>query len=104
MKQEQKDIVTFAIALLVLVIFLQTCGVKSGLRDTEDVVIRQIEAVHTRLDSLDQMISTLPTATDLEVEGLRSEHRMIQSTDRKKMDLERQNVIEERIEALTKNK
>ena len=104
MKQEQKEIVTFAIVLLALVIFLQTCGVKSGLRDNEDAVIQQIEAIHTRLDSLDQKVGNLPTFTDLEVEGLRSEHRMIQSTDRKKMDLERQNVIEERIKALTKNK
>ena len=104
MKQEHKDILLYVMSLVVLVIFLQTCGVKSGQRDMEDAVTEQIEDVQLRLDSLDQRVGTLPTAADLEVEGLRSEKRMIQATDRKMMDVQRQNVIEERIEALTRNK
>lgn len=105
MKQEHKDWLTYATALLTLVIFLQTCGVKSNQRDTERAVVELREAIQLiqpRLDSLDQNVGNLPTF--IEVEGLRSELRMIQATDRKMMDLQRQNVIEERIEALTKNK
>lgn len=102
MKQEHKDWQTYATAFLTLVIFLQTCGVKSNQRDTERAVVELREAIQPRLDSLDQNVGNLPTF--IEVEGLRSELRMIQATDRKMMDLQRQNVIEERIEALTKNK
>ena len=36
----------------------------------------------------------------LKIEGLKSEHRMIQATDRKKFDLDRQTEIEKELEVL----
>jgi hypothetical protein len=38
----------------------------------------------------------------LQIEGLKVEKRMIQATDRKMLDVQRQNVIEKEIEKLSK--
>lgn len=48
------------------------------------------------------ILNNLPTKKDLQIEGLKSEMRMIQATDRKMMDLERQNQIEKEIQKLNK--
>ena len=47
-------------------------------------------------------INKLPTKVDLEIEGLKSEKRMIQATDRKIFDVNRQNQIEQEIKKLEK--
>ena len=39
---------------------------------------------------------------DLKIEGLKSEKRMIQATDRKMLDVQRQNEIEKEIQSLQK--
>jgi hypothetical protein len=49
-----------------------------------------------------EIINTLPTAKQLQIEGLKVEKRMIQATDRKMLDVQRQNVIEKEIEKLSK--
>jgi hypothetical protein len=95
MKQEHKDILLYVISLVVLVVFLQTCGVKSSIRESEDIIIE-------RLDSLSDIVYELPTTTDLTVEGLESEKRMIQATDRKLLDVQRQTEIEKEIASLKK--
>jgi len=95
MKQEHKDWLTYATALVVLVVFLQTCGVKSSIRESEEVIIE-------RLDSLSAAVGDLPTADDLSISGLESEKRMIQATDRKLLDVQRQTEIEKEIASLKK--
>ena len=45
-------------------------------------------------------IETLPTKLDLRIEGLKAEKRMIQGTDRKMLDVQRQNEIERLIDEL----
>mgnify|MGYP000892579137 CR=1 FL=1 len=49
-----------------------------------------------------EIINALPTAKDLQIEGLKSEKRMIQATDRKILDVQRQTQIEQEIKKLEK--
>ena len=83
------------IALVFLIlIFFNTCG-DSGVSKTN----KRIETLSTKIDSL----STISvTRKDLQIEGLKAEKRMIQSTDRKMMDVNRQSEIDKEIQALQK--
>jgi PBP1b-binding outer membrane lipoprotein LpoB len=81
-----------ALALLVI-LFLRTCN-----SDTKSIN-KRIDALTTKVDSLQ---STAVTKKDLQVEGLKVEKRMIQSTDRKILDVNRQSQIDKEIENLSK--
>jgi membrane protein required for beta-lactamase induction len=83
------------IALVFLVlIFFNTCG-DGGISKTN----KRIETLSTKIDSLS---STAVTKKDLQIEGLKSEKRMIQSTDRKILDVNRQSEIDKELETLQK--
>lgn len=82
-----------AIVFLIL-IFFNTCGDK-GISKTN----KRIEILSDKIDSLETI--TL-TKKDLLIEGLKSEKRMIQSTDRKILDVNRQSVIDKEIETLSR--
>jgi hypothetical protein len=58
---------------------------------------KRIDKMSNKVDSLEMMIIT---HEDLKLEGLRTEKRMIQSTDRKMLDVTRQAEIDEQINAL----
>jgi hypothetical protein len=45
-------------------------------------------------------LENLPTKKDIQIEGLKVEKRMIQATDRKIMDVQRQSEIEKEIDNL----
>ena len=79
--------------ILLFAIFLNTCG-------------NPTKSVNKRIDTLSEKIDSLEivtvTKTDLTIEGLKSEKRMIQSTDRKMLDVTRQTEIDKEIETLTK--
>ena len=81
------------VLILLLVIFANTCG------NTTKSLNKRIDILSNRIDSL-QLISI--TKTDLKVEGLKSEKRMIQSTDRKILDVTRQSEIDKEISELEK--
>ncbi len=78
---------------LLVVIFVNTCGNPN-------------KSVNKRLDTLSQKVDSLETVTvtkkELQIEGLKSEKRMIQSTDRKIMDVQRQSEIDKEIQQLEK--
>jgi hypothetical protein len=83
------------IALVFLIlIFFNTCG--SG----------DIKSVNKRLDKLTIQVDSLQSITvtkeDLQIEGLKVEKRMIQSVDRKILDVNRQSEIDKEIESLQK--
>ena len=78
-----------AIVLLVL-IFLNTCG--SG----------DVKSINKRLDKLTERVNESVTKKDLQIEGLKTEKRMIQSTDRKLLDVHRQSDIDREITNLLK--
>lgn len=79
--QENFTIIVFVIALLTLF---------KGCSDT-----REIGKVRKEMTDLESRIST-----KMKIEGLRSEKRMIQATDRKMLDVQRQTQIDEEIKKL----
>jgi hypothetical protein len=58
---------------------------------------KRIDKMSNKVDSLEMMIIT---HEDLRLEGLKAEKRMIQSTDRKMLDVTRQAEIDKEINAL----
>jgi hypothetical protein len=78
---------------LLVILFLRTCN-----SDTKSIN-KRIDVLTTKVDSLQ---STSVTTKDLQIEGLKSEKRMIQSTDRKILDVNRQSEIDKEIERLSK--
>ena len=70
--------------LLVLVIFMKTCSTNG-----------KVDKVTQREDSLEVKLTN-----DIKIEGLKSEKRMIQSTDRKILDVQRQTEIDKELNKL----
>ena len=86
------------IVVLLVLIYFKSCGVDRELNKVKDGLIQ----TQTDIDSVNLNISELPNNVDLEIEGLRVEKRMIQATDRKIFDVNRQNQIELEIKKLQK--
>ena len=79
------------VAVFLILIFVQTCG------DDAKPLRKRVETLSAKIDSLDQKAIS---KKDLQIE----EKRLIQATDRKLMDVNRQFEIEKEIESLQKNK
>ena len=77
------------ILVLLLLTFFRSCGTNS-----------ELKKVKKELQSLQTQVKDFPNKKDLEIEGLKSEKRMIQSTDRKMMDVNRQSEIDKEINKL----
>ena len=73
------------IGLLVLVYF-KSCGNGSDIKTLRKEVAR-----------LEAKVDSLPTDNDIRIEGLKVEKRMIQSTDRRILDVDRQSEIDKEI-------
>ena len=84
---------TLSITALVLIIFLKTCN-------TNTHITRGEKITNQRLDSITKAIYVLKR--EMQIEGLRVEKRMIQSTDRKILDVNRQSEIDKEIQNLSK--
>jgi len=81
------------VLVLILILFFKSCGTSTRLEKIEDrtVVLEQkIDDTYNKLQK------------DLKIEGLKAEKRMIQATDRKIFDVQRQSEIDKEIEALNK--
>ena len=78
---------------LLVVIFVNTCG------NRNKQLTKKVETLSNKIDSL-EMVSV--TKKDLTIEGLKVEKRMIQSTDRKILDVNRQSEIDKELESLNK--
>lgn len=93
------------IIILLVLTYFKSCSIDSEVERVKKE-LRNTEVLFQDLDDnfkdLDSTIQTLPTKNDLRIEGLRSEKRMIQATDRKIFDVQRQNAIEKEIEELSK--
>jgi hypothetical protein len=81
------------ILVLSLLTFFRSCGTNS-----------ELKKVKKELQSLQTQVKEVPSMKDLEIEGLRAEKRMIQSTDRKMMDVNRQSAIDLEIKKLQSKK
>jgi hypothetical protein len=73
------------ITMMLLLLLLKSCGNDSK-----------------RIIDLSNKVDSLATKKDLQIEGLKTEMRMIQSTDRKMLDVTRQAEIPKEIEKLSK--
>lgn len=82
---------TKIVLVMLLLLFMRTCN--SDVRSLN----KRIDKMSNKVDSLEMMIVT---HEDLRLEGLRAEKRMIQSTDRKMLDVTRQAEIDKQINAL----
>ena len=81
------------IAIIFLVaIFVNTCG--SG----------DVKSINKRLDKIEARLDSCASQKDLQIEGLKVEKRMIQSTDRKILDVNRQTAIDTEITKLESEK
>ena len=87
-----KNFNLIVLSLLVLLL-LRTCGSDSK------SINKRIDKLTVKVDSLQ---STTTTKKDLQIEGLKAEKRMIQSTNRKMLDVTRQSNIDKEIDALSK--
>jgi len=85
---------------LVLIIFFKTCTTNSKIKNESD----KIQVLNNKVDSLEITIDKLSNniTKQIKIEGLKSEKRMIQSTDRKILDVNRQSEIDKEIETLNK--
>jgi hypothetical protein len=79
--------------LLVLVIFLKTCSTNGKVEKVQKSVVE----TNIKVDSL-----SIELQKQIKIEGLKSEKRMIQSTYRKIMDVNRQTEIDKEISQLDK--
>ena len=83
---------TKIVVIMLVILFFRSCG--DG--DTKSLN-KRIDALTTKIETLEQ---TTVTKKDLIIEGLKTEKRMIQSTDRKMLDVQRQSVIDTEIKNL----
>jgi hypothetical protein len=60
----------------------------------------ELTKVKKELQSQKTVIDSLPSTKDLEIEGLKAEKRMIQATDRKMLDVQRQSQIDAELKRL----
>jgi len=79
--------------VLAVLIFFNTCG------NPNTSVNKRLDTLSQKIDSLEQVTVT---KKDLQIEGLKAEKRMIQSTDRKILDVQRQSAIDEELKKLEK--
>lgn len=80
---------------LLLVIFLQECSNSSSISTLE----KKVKASNLKLDSI---CTREELKASLEIEGLKAEKRMIQSTDRTMLDVNRQAEIDIQLKKLEK--
>lgn len=75
--------------VLFVLLFLRSCGSGS-----------ELTKLRKELESQKTLLNQLPTRTDIQIEGLKVEKRMIQATDRRLLDVRRQTEIETLINEL----
>jgi len=77
------------VIVLLLLSYMKSCSIDS-----------EVTRIKKDFRAQKEVIDALPTATDVKIEGLKVEKRMIQATDRKMLDVQRQNAIEQEIAEL----
>jgi len=89
---------TKIVLVLLILTYFKSCGIDSELNKLK----KETKIENTNAAEFKALINDLPTKTDIIVEGLKAEKRMIQGTDRKMLDVQRQNEIERLIDELEK--
>ena len=86
------------IVFIMILTYFKSCSIDSELERLK----KEIKIEHESSAQIKESIENLPTKTDIVIEGLKAEKRMIQGTDRKMLDVQRQNEIERLIDELEK--
>lgn len=81
------------VLLLLVIVFFNTCG------NPNKQLTKKVEILSDKIDSLEVVTVT---KKDLTIEGLKVEKRLIQSTDRNILDVNRQSEIDKELETLNK--
>lgn len=99
-KEFLKQYMDYIVFVLVLVIFLKTCKTNGKIENVE----KKLNTTTEKIDSLNNGLNNLnkDLKKEIKLEGLKSEKRMIQSTDRKILDVNRQSEIDKEISNLEK--
>jgi hypothetical protein len=84
---------TAILLVLFVMLLFRSCGTGS-----------ELTKLRKEFDAQNEVLKSLPTKNDIQIEGLKVEKRMIQSTDRKMLDVQRQNEIEKEINRLQTKK
>ena len=84
---------TAILLVLFVMLLFRSCGTGS-----------ELTKLRKEFESQNQVLKSLPTKNDIQIEGLKVEKRMIKSTDRKMLDVQRQNEIEKEINRLQNEK
>lgn len=87
------------ITIPILITFLKTCSTNGRIDDLEKEVVSLKDKTEKSVDSL-----SIELKKEIKIEGLESERRMIQSTNRELMDVRRQEKIGEIIDSLKRSK
>lgn len=88
------------VLILLILTYFKSCSVDSEVTRVK----KELRATQDEINQIDSAILELPTAVDMQIEALKAEKRMIQATDRKMLDVQRQNAIEKEIDALQSKK
>ena len=92
---------TKIIIIILFIAFIQTCTISRKSSSLE----KQSKITNARLDSIQAIVFTKNDIAKLiEIVGLKSEKRMIQSTDRKIFDVNRQAEIDKEIKKIESTK
>jgi len=92
------------VLLLLIIIFLRTCGMNTKAKNLD----KKIDAYYVKMDStiksLESKVILLNKKEIIErkIEGLKNEKRMIQATDRRIIDYQRENEIDNEIKIYEK--
>jgi hypothetical protein len=97
MKKVTNFIEKYGLILLLVLIVTSTCSSGMSKRRSEKKISDQFDSLKTEIKTLKDELKK-----EIKVEGLKTELRMIQSTDRKIMDLQRQVEIDKELKLLDK--
>ena len=92
-----KFIQKHGLLIVLLLVVLNTCTGSMSKKRFEKKVMSEFDSLKTEIKVLKQELQK-----EIKVEGLKVEKRMIQSTDRKILDVNRQAEIDKELQQLTK--
>tara|TARA_B110000503_G_scaffold61434_1_gene97446 strand:+ start:1612 stop:1929 length:318 start_codon:yes stop_codon:yes gene_type:complete len=93
-----KNFKVIVICFLVI-LFFRSCG-DNGSKSINKRIDNLTTESNNIAKELDSLSNTTVNYNDLRIEGLKVEKRLIQATDRKMLDVQRQNAIEKEIQRL----
>jgi hypothetical protein len=92
-----KFIEKHGLIIILMLMILATCTENMSKRMSEKKLNRQLDSIKTEIKLTRQELQK-----EIKVEGLKSEKRMIQSTDRKILDVNRQAEIDKELKQIDK--